>query len=67
MEKEPTLNELFEDYKKYRAEESKKLSSMTEEQQVDYYFNKQKEVEKMAKEKNIKTVSFNEIFNEGND
>ena len=67
MEKEPTLNELFEDYKKYRAEESKKLSSMTEEQQVDYYFNKQKEVEKMAKEKNIKTVSFNEIFNDGND
>ncbi len=61
-EKEPTLSELCEEYKKYRAEESKKLSAMSEEEQVKYYEKKQEEVEKLAKENNVKTVSFDEIF-----
>lgn len=65
MEKEPTLSELCKEYKEYRTKESKKIASMTEEEQVKYYTNKQEEVEKLAKENNIKTVSFDEILDEG--
>ncbi len=63
MEKEPTLSELCKEYKEYRTKESKKIASMTEEEQVKYYTNKQDEVEKSAKENKLKTVSFEEMFN----
>ncbi len=63
-QKEPTLNELCREYKEYRITESKKIALMTEEEQLNYYTNKQNEVEKSAKENNVQTVSFEEIFNE---
>lgn len=65
MKKEPTLSELCKEYRNYRNEESKKISNMSEQEQVKYYAKKQEEVEKLAKENNIKTVSFDEILDEG--
>ena len=61
---EPTLKELCKEYKKYRINESKKITSMTEDEQANYYANKQEDVKKSAKENKMKTVSFEEIFNE---
>ncbi len=63
--KEPTLQEMCEDYKLYRSAEGKKLSKMTEEEQIAYYMNKQKEAKEMAEKSKMKTISFEEIFDEG--
>lgn len=67
MEKQPTLKELCDDYKAYRQEKDKILSTLNHAQQVEYLDNIQQQVKTDAKEKGLKTVSFDDLFGGDNE
>ena len=67
MTKEPTLKELCQDYKNYRQEKDKMLSKLSQEEQVQYLDNLQQQAKKDAKEKGLKTVSFDDLFGDENE